>query len=217
MLTKEDKRRNWSGYSGVEVIPNPVRLKPATTSELNCKRALAVGRFTRQKDFPSLIRAWSRVASRHADWKLDIYGSGGEYQAISAEIEKNNLSGVISLKGETKDIEKEMLSASMLIMTSLYEGFGNVIIEAMSCGLPVVSYACPCGPKDIITDGVDGYLVPPKDEETLAERICRLIEDKTLRYSFGGAALERSKDFRIERVIKMWTDLFTTLHNNTQR
>ena len=217
VLTKEDKQRNWSDYSGVEVIPNPVRLKPATASDLKSKRALAVGRFTRQKDFPSLIRAWSRVASRHSDWKLDIYGSGGEYQAISAEIEKNNLSGVVSLKGETKDIEKEMLSASMLIMTSLYEGFGNVIIEAMSCGLPVVSYACPCGPKDIITDGVDGFLVPPKDEETLAERICRLIEDETLRCRLGGAALERSKDFGIERVLKMWTDLFTTLQNTAQR
>ena len=110
-----------------------------------------------------------------------------------------------------------MLSASMLIMTSLYEGFGNVIIEAMSCGLPVVSYACPCGPKDIITDGVDGFLVPPKDEETLAERICRLIEDETLRCRLGGAALERSKDFGIERVLKMWTDLFTTLQNTAQR
>ncbi len=92
-------------------------------------------------------------------------------------------------------------SSSILALSSRYEGFGLVILEAMACGLPVVSYACPCGPKDIITDGIDGFLVPDGDEIILAERICRLIEDEELRKRMGAAVFERTKDFTLDKNI----------------
>ena len=86
-----------------------------------------------------------------------------------------------------------------------------VLIEAISCGLPVVSYACPCGPKDIITDGVDGFIVPVGDERMLADRICKLIENDSLRRKMGAAAQEKSRQYSLDRIIPMWMDLFEEL------
>ena len=104
-----------------------------------------------------------------------------------------------------------MVGSSMLVMTSKFEGFGVVLIEAMSVGLPVVSYACPCGPKDVITNGKDGFLVPPEDEMVLAERLCSLIENDSMRREMGQEALENVKRFSIETVVAQWMDLFRKL------
>ena len=104
-----------------------------------------------------------------------------------------------------------MVNSSVLAMTSVFEGFGVVLIEAMSVGLPVVSYACPCGPKDVITNGKDGFLVPLEDEIVLAERLCSLIENDSLRREMGQEALENVKRFSIETVVGQWMDLFRKL------
>ena len=104
-----------------------------------------------------------------------------------------------------------MLDSSIFILSSRYEGFGLVITEAMSCGLPVVSFACPCGPKDIITDGKNGYLVEPENVEALAERICHLIEHEELRKEMGKAARKRAEDFQEDKIMQKWVDLFENI------
>ena len=104
-----------------------------------------------------------------------------------------------------------MLKASAFVLTSIFEGFGLVIVEAMSCGLPVVSYACPCGPKDIISEGKDGYLVPVNDEEALAEKICLLIEDEEKRKEMGKAAKAKAEQYSVEHITDMWMKLFNAL------
>ena len=96
-------------------------------------------------------------------------------------------------------------------MTSKFEGFCVVLIEAMSVGLPVVSYACPCGPKDIITDGEDGFLVNPGKEEELAEKICYLIEDESIRQRIGINGLKEASRFALDKVIWQWMELFQEL------
>lgn len=211
VLTQEDKRVNWNNNEIVSVIPNPARFKQGRVSLLDEKSIIAVGRLTHSKNFLSLLRVFSSVNDRFPEWTLDIYGEGEERDSLLAQIDSLGLFSSVRLMGNVVDIQERMLNYSILVCSSLHEGFGMAIVEAMSCGLPVVSYACPYGPGEIITDGTDGFLVPVGDENALAERICRLIENDNLRKSMGAAAYERSKDFSIERITGLWMDLFQDL------
>jgi len=211
VLTNEDKDVNWNGNYRMTVIPNPTTFSGGGVSSLSVKTVIATGRLARQKNFSSLIRAFKLVATKHPDWHLEIYGEGGEKTELQSLINTLGLAGNVFLKGYTSNVQRKMLDASCFVLSSLYEGLPLVMVEAMSCGLPVVSYACPCGPKDIISEGVDGFLVPVGDEAALADRICRLIEDKDLRLRMGRAAKEKANKYRLENVIPMWMDLFNRL------
>ena len=209
-LTQEDKEKNWCGWNNVYVFPNPVQLSTVKSS-LSSNRVLAIGRLVYEKNFAALIRAFSIVVKRFPEWSLDIYGEGNERRDLVSLIDSLNLSDSVHLAGNQSNIKDHLPDYSLFALSSRYEGFGLVLIEAMSGGLPVISYACPCGPKDIIRDGIDGFLVPPGDETMLAERICQLIEDERLRRKMGAAAQERAKEFSLEKVIPMWTSLFEEL------
>ena len=209
-LTQEDQMRNWSHWKQVSVIPNPVQLSPLQSS-LESNRILAAGRLVHQKNFSSLIRAFALVAKRYPQWSLDIFGEGPERNNLSSLINALGLSEVIHLKGLCSNIQEIMPDYSVFTLTSKFEGFALVLIEALSCGLPVVSYACPCGPRDIIEDGVNGFLVSPGDETALAERLCYLIENENLRRKMGGLAVEISKRFGVNIIVHQWMDLFRSL------
>ena len=210
VLTYEDKKLNWRRWNNVRVIYNPVYLS-SQVSSLESKRIIAVGRLTYQKNFSSLIRAFKSVADRFPGWTLDIYGEGKERDALSAEIRNLGLDASVRLMGAVPDIQDIMPDYSIFAMTSRFEGFGLSLVEAMSCGLPAVSYACPCGPKDIIADGVNGFLVPEGDEEMLAERICRLIEHEDERKRIGQEAFKSSSRYALPNIIRQWMELFTEL------
>lgn len=212
LLTEEDKERHWKNNPKAMVIPNPITDVPNVAhSETKEKRVIAAGRLVNQKNFASLIRAWKGVQAKHPDWKLDIYGEGSLKTSLEKLIADLQLEGAVCLQGKTQEIFKEMTNSSIFVLSSIYEGFGLVIVEAMSCGLPVVSYACPCGPKDIIEEGKDGFLVEVNDEQTLAARINQLIEDEELRRQMSQAALQKSEKYKMERIIPMWMDLFEKL------
>ena len=215
-LTREDKERNWRHWKRVSVVPNPVQLSPSHAS-LDSNKILAAGRLEKQKNFLSLIKAFALVAQHFPEWSLDIFGDGNERETLSSLIKDLGLSEVIHLMGRQSRIQEIMPDYSVFTLSSRFEGFPLVLIEALSCGLPVVSYACPCGPKDIVRDGVDGFLVPPGDETALAEHICQLIEDESLRRKMGTAALERAKEFSIEKVISLWMSLFEELMKNKKK
>jgi glycosyltransferase involved in cell wall biosynthesis len=106
-----------------------------------------------------------------------------------------------------------MAEASMFLLTSEHEGFGLVLLEAMSVGLPVISYACPTGPRDLITDGENGFLIQPNDEDGFVEKVCRLIEDGELRMKMSENALRTSENYQMEKIINMWMDLFHSLRD----
>ena len=210
ILTQEDKVRNWRPWKSVSVIPNPAPSSSRYAS-LVPKRIVAIGRLAYPKNFSSLIRSFAIVVRQFPDWTLDIFGEGEERKTLLSEIRSLDLNASVRLMGSTSDVPSILPSYSLFAMSSRFEGFPLVLVEALSCGLPVVSYACPCGPRDIIRDGVDGFLVPPGDETLLAERICQLIEDENLRRRMGTAAQERAKEFSLEKVIPMWTSLFEEL------
>ena len=209
VLTNEDKEK-WHEISKTEVIPNPIPNLSPDIGNLKNKKVIAVGRYTYQKGFDLLIEAWRIVIEKHADWTLNIYGSG-ETKAFQEQIIRLGIEKNCKLNGPTSNINEKYEESSILAFSSRFEGFGMVLLEAMSCGLPVVSFACPCGPKDIITDGKNGYLVEPENVKALAERICHLIEHEELRKEMGKAARKRAEDFQDDKIMQKWVDLFENI------
>ena len=211
VLTQEDKNTNWKNNNKVEVIPNPLTSPCTSQSSLENKTAIAVGRLLHAKNFSSLNKAWTHVAEKHPDWTLEIWGEGHLRIELENLIAKLNLKKQVFLKGYTYDIQSKMQNASIFVLSSIFEGFGLVIVEAMSCGLPVVSYDCPCGPKDIITEGEDGILVELKNEKQLASNINLLIENKKLRKQMADNAIIKSEIYNIKNITSMWICLFNNL------
>ena len=203
VLSDEDKK-SWKELDNVIVIPNP--LPPVTISQTSTtenKKVIAVGRYVYQKGFDLLVEAWKTVAEKHPNWHLYIYGRG----------DKNNYKTVNNCHFEdaVENINDKYAESSIFVLSSRFEGFGMVIIEAMKCGVPAVSFACPCGPKDIITNGKDGFLVENGNTKQLAERICYLIEHEEERKEMGKNAIETAKKYDINEIGKRWANLFNTI------
>jgi len=211
VLTDEDKQLHWKKNDKVEVIPNPLTTEHNKRSTLKSKTVITAGRLTAQKNFSSLISAWKIVNKSHPDWKLEIWGEGNLRNELRQQIENLQLKDSANLMGYTDDIISKFADASIFVCTSQFEGFGLVIVEAMSCGLPVVSYSCPCGPKDIITDGTDGFLVSIGDEQKMAERINYLIEHLDSRLKMGQEALDKSKQYSTDVITSKWMELFDSI------
>ena len=212
-LTQEDKNTNWKGWENVSVIPNPSTFQTNKTSTLNEKKVISVGRLAAPKNYASLIRASKNVADKHPDWILEIYGDGPQEVELKSLITQLNLEKHVFLKGFSSNVKDVMTNASIFALSSMFEGFGLVIVEAMACGLPVVSYVCPCGPKDIITEGKDGFLVEVNDEMTLANKINILIENEELQKQMSDAVIIKAEKYKIENITSMWMNLFTKLQN----
>ena len=130
-------------------------------------------------------------------------------RSLERQIRKSGLAGKIRLRGHSDRIREELLSHSCLVMSSRYEGFPMILLEAASCGVPLVSYDCPCGPSEIIDDGIDGYLVPSGDTAALADRICLVIEERDP--GMGQAARSKAEAFRTEKIMKEWEEFFRSL------
>ena len=192
----------------VSVIPNVVHLNESGVySSVSDKSVIFVGRYSHQKDIDSLIKIWQIVNSRHPDWTLNIYGGFGvEQQRLVSTI--NHLSINIVTHAPTPDIFSRYKESSILVLTSLFEPFGLVLPEAMSCGLPVVAFDCPYGPAEIITDGQDGFLIKNRDIEDFASKVCLLIENHDVRMKMGRAGIESSKRYDASRIMPQWQHLF---------
>lgn len=212
ILTHEDAI-NWSRYKDIlEIIPNARTFdNEQSTALLENKKILAVGRYTHQKGFERLIQAWSIVNKTIKDWTLHIVGGGELQQVLQHQINELNLQDSVFLDGLSSHIQENYLESSILALSSYHEGLPMVILEAESFGVPVVSFACPCGPRDIIRDGEDGFLVPNGDVQLFANRLMELMKDKTKRKEMGQRAFLNSKRFSEEAIMDKWMDLFEQL------
>ena len=209
-LTEGDAR-DWRQVSNhVQIIPNMVHLNDTNLySDCTAKRVLFVGRFEEQKNIGELISIWQLVHLKFPDWKLDMYGDGSLWEKYKNEVDALNIN--IEIHKPTAQIMNVYRNSSIFVLTSLYEPFGLVIPEAMSCGLPVVTFDCPYGPADIITDGVDGFLIRHRSIEDFAEKVCLLMENPELRVKMGKAGIVSSMRYDASKIMPLWKGLFAQL------
>lgn len=207
VLTEEDKIY-WKSQNNINVIPNALTYDGEDVSSLSSRKAIAVGRLTYQKGFDRLIKAWALVNECCPDWTLDIVGSGEDREDLNQLIIEKGLGKVVSIVSSTEDMPKVYLQSSLLILTSRYEGFGLVLTEAHSFGVPTVAYNCKCGPSEIVKDGINGFLVEEGNVEKLAEKIIQILQDDGLRGEMGKAAKFTSKNFAEGKVMAQWEKLF---------
>ena len=211
VLTQDDRRDYAALLDGtgtrVEAIPNALPPMDGGVSDLGSTVAIAAGRLTPQKGFDLLIRAWPRVARERPDWTLRIYGSGPGRAELEQLIAEHDLGEHVRLEGATKRMGTKMAEGSLFVLSSRFEGFGMVIVEAMSKGLPVVSFDCPRGPAEIIDDGRDGVLVPDGDVDALAEAVIDLTGDRERLRRLGAAALQKAAAYDLPAIGARWDDL----------
>lgn len=210
VLTEEDGGY-WGALPNIEVIANARTFNPEKVASLDTKRVVAVGRYTHQKGFERLIEAWSRICHQYPDWRLDIVGDGEERGKLQALIDGYGIGDSCTLCPPTNDMEAVYLGASVVAMSSRYEGLPMILLEAQAYGLPIVSFACKCGPADVVTDGSDGFLVPEGEIEALAQKLATVMEDDALRQRMGEAARNSSERYEEEVIMKKWVSLFEGL------
>ena len=216
-LTESDARDWLSINRSVLTIPNIVNLNTTGRySACQSPKAIYVGRLAIQKDLYSLLEIWTLVNKRHSDWVLHIYGEGDEEEMLKKSA-KNTGSRIVFHR-PVSNIHEKYLESSVLLLTSLYEPFGLVIPEAMSCGLPVVAFDCPYGPAEIIKDGIDGYLIKKRDVNKFANCICKLIEDSDLRVQMSKSAVQSSLRFSARSIMPYWRILLENVsrHKSSQ-
>lgn len=213
VLTEED-RGYWGSLTNMVVIPNaamPVR--SGSWSDCTARRVIAVGRLDYQKGFDRLLRIWAAVKADEslADWRLDIFGQGEWRNLLVGLSRRLGIDDSVAINEPVKDIEAEYRKSSILAMTSNYEGFPMVMVEAMTMGVPAVAFDFKCGPKDIIRDGHNGVIVSNGDEQAFASRLAALMHDTARRKSMGVNARGIVDAYSEEAVMQQWVSLFTSL------
>ena len=213
VLTESD-RKAWHELDNVEVISNPLSFAPMFISRHAEKRVIAVGRYCHEKGYDHLLQAWAVVQNKCTDWRLDVFGDGdrSSYETLidHCGIDRSRC----KLNQRTQIIQQEFERSAISVCSSRFEGFGLVIIEAMACGVPVVSFDCPWGPRTIITDGEDGVLVENGNVDQLAEALLKLIADDQLRTTMGSKASVNVRRFSIEIIADQWKRLFEEIVDN---
>ncbi len=207
-LTEGDKDL-WNRARRVEVIPNFSTMTPSNGSNKQ-KRVIAVGRLSAEKGYDSLITIWQKVSTKHPDWELDIYGDGKLYEFLQTLI-KNTGSRNIILNASTKEISQEYAKSSIYVMTSLYEGFSLTLLEAMIHGLPSIAFDCPFGPRYLIKNGENGFLIKEGDINEFANKICYLIEHSEIMSKFSTSAIAKASLFNIDTIMTQWKSLLLSL------
>jgi glycosyltransferase involved in cell wall biosynthesis len=215
VLTNDDLRDYGrileSAQTTVARIPNALPEMAGERAPLTERVVVSAGRYTPQKGFDLLIQAFEPVAKAHPDWTVRIYGSGKAHGRLHKMIIERDLYNNVFLMGPTDRFGKELGRASIYALSSRFEGFGMVIIEAMSKGLPIVSFDCPRGPAEIITPGRDGLIVPNGDVEAFSAGLIQLIEDEEARRRMGAAGIETARRYRLEAIGAQWDELLRQL------
>ena len=210
-LTESDRAayQDLLGAAGppVVAIPNAVPDVPLGPGDPGAHTLIAAGRLERQKGFDLLLAAFAAVAVRHPDWTLQIFGRGSRLEELEQSVVGLGLGGQVSVQAPTDRLGEHMRTASVFVLSSRYEGFPLVLLEALAAGLAVVSFDCPTGPGEVLTDGVNGLLVPPESVPALADALDRIMVDEPLRRRLSVAAPAAVLPYSPERVGRRWDDL----------
>lgn len=212
VLTNENLKE-WKN-NNIKVIPNPLSFYPEKKSTLLNKKVITVGNHGFQKGYDRLLEIWSLVSKNHPEWILNFYGKMDIEKKHLTLAKKLRLNKHVSFFEPVKEIQEKYNEASIYLMSSRSEGFGMVLIEAMACGLPCIAFDCPSGPKDIISDGIDGFLIPNGDQNKFIEKINELIQNQELRLRMGENARNKAKSYLPNNIIPQWDSLFKSLIAN---
>lgn len=202
---------DWPELCNVVKIPDALPFRVDGKSNLTAKRVVSIGRYAYDKGNDLLLQAWAVVEKNMPDWTLDIYGNGNKesYQKLMDEL------GIdphrCHLYGPVSDVKTEYLSSSIFVLPSRFEGFGLVIIEAMACGIPVIAFDCENGPRSIITDGENGFLIPAFDVNLMAEKVMLLMKNQELQYRMGENAQKAASQYEMDKIGLQWKHLFDEL------
>ncbi len=203
--------KEWMKAKRVEVIPNFTVMPVLQQSTCQNKRVMAAGRLEWQKGFDRLIASWAKVHDKHSDWHLHIFGSGTMQHQLTELITFYSLEEAITIHPYTSAIDREYSDSSIFALSSRFEGFGLVLLEAMQSGLPCVTFDCPYGPSEVVVDNQTGFVVNNGDVDAFADRLCCLIEDEVLRKRFSEASVRRAKHYDVEMVMNQWKTLLESL------
>ena len=194
------------------VIPNPVLPSNEPKSSCEAKRIISVGRLVYQKGYDNLIDIFKVVNKTHPDWKLDIFGDGPLKNQLLQKIKSDGLEDIVNLKGISNNIPSELSLSSIFVLSSHFEGFSMVLVEAMNQGVPCVSFACPNGPSDIVKTGLNGILVADQDMDGMIKALNFMIENPDKRVEYGKNAPNSVKHFSKELIAQMWMTLFNEIY-----
>ncbi|MGL5964950.1 MAG: glycosyltransferase family 4 protein [Fusobacteriaceae bacterium] len=213
LLTDEEENVYKEMGCNTSVIPNATSYYSAETAELNNKKIIMVGRFVDQKNYPELLEKID-FFKNHPDWTLEIYGNGPHEEQMKEIINSRDISKYIKVIKSVPNIKEKYLESSMLVLASKFEGFGMVLVEAMSSGVPCISFDCPVGPSKVIKNGEDGIIVKNKDYDSLNNSIELLINNSELRKELGLKAKENIKRYSSEEIQKVWDKVFEEVSKN---
>lgn len=210
-LSKESLNE-WTVKGGF-VIPNTINFINNTNSSLHTKKAITIARHSYEKGLDRLLKIWQLVIQKHPDWQLDIYGSENKALELKKIVRQLNISENVTFFEPIHNIQEKYQKASMCLMTSRSEGFPMVILEAMSCNLPVIAFDCPIGPRVLIENNYNGFLIPDGDLDGFANKIIELIENKNIALKMGENAKLSIQKYNIEFVMKQWEEFFRVIKN----
>lgn len=196
------------------VIPNPIWLRPEVRESLDSNKVVAVGRLTPSKGYERMCKVWKKLHQTHPDWTLDIYGEGSQKKELLEQINQHSLHSIVNFKGSVSKTENLYKGYAFMIHTSLYESFPMVLMEAMAYGLPVVAFDCPVGPREIIANSEDGFLVDNNDEDAFVGKATSLMSDYDLRNRLGQKAFENIRRFEVKAIMRQWHELFVDITDN---
>ncbi|QXM06680.1 glycosyltransferase family 4 protein [Crassaminicella indica] len=193
------------GEEKICIMPNPVPWESTKVSNLSERVIVAVGRYQDVKGFDFLIKAFKDVVNTCPEWKLKIFGKDeGDKEKLSNLVRKLRLEENVELNDVKSDIKEAYLNSSIYVMSSKFECFPMVLLEAKECGLPIVSFDCPSGPRDLVEDGEDGYLARYLDIDDLSKKIKKLTTDQETRIKFGKKAKVNVEKYKLKEIEKKW-------------
>lgn len=205
-----DYQKRYPNAKNLMRLHNPLAFKPTKNSNMNNKVVIAAGRYAPQKNFDALLEAWHKMGDENQEWELRIYGDGADKDKLKSLIEGYHLTNV-KLMPYAEHLDEEMDKASIYALSSSYEGWGLVLIEAQAKALPCVSFNCKHGPSEIISDGVNGFLVTPNDTNEFADKLLKLMKNYKLREFFSGNSQKDLYKFDIDYIISQWVIMLESI------
>lgn len=202
--------KEWNINNGL-IISNPLWFEATRFADLHSKKVIIVARHSYEKGLDRMLQIWQKVIQKHPDWSLEIYGKSTENLELQRLANSLNIIDYVTFYEPVKNINDKYIEASIVAVTSRTEGFGMVLIEAMACGVPVIAYDCPVGPRSIITNNENGFLIQNENINLFVEKLNLLIENENLRIEMGKKARESVEKYNLETIMQQWKSLFENL------